>query len=64
MLAATLYFGLDRGLPLEFENLDPKGRDAAAWIAEAPKRSAQALAADVTLLGELYTIMKREGLVE
>ena len=64
MLAATLYFGLDRGLPLEFEGLEPKGKNAAAWIAETPRRQAEAMAMDVALLHELFGVMKKEGLLD
>jgi hypothetical protein len=64
MLAATLYFGLDRGLPLEFEGLNPKGRDAERWIAEAPRRQAEAMARDAALLLELFAVMKESGLVD
>lgn len=64
MLAATLYFGLDRGLPLEFDGLSPKGRDAATWIAEEPKRRAEALAQDVALVQEVILAMARAGMLE
>ena len=64
MLAATLYFGLDRGLPLEFEGLNPKGRDAERWIAEAPRRQAEAMARDAALLLELFAVMKKSGLLD
>lgn len=64
MLAATLYFGLDRGLPLEFEGLQPKGRNAAAWIAAEPRRQKEALLRDVQLTQELFIVMARAGMIE
>lgn len=64
MLAATLYFGLDRGLPLEFEGLSPKGKGAAAWTENAPRRQTEALLQDVRLTKELFDAMGRAGMLE
>lgn len=57
MLVVTLHLGIDKELPLEFEGLLPKGREAESWIADAPQRQASALMRDLTAMQEVATKM-------
>ena len=61
MLAATLQYGIDKGVPLEFEGLVAKGRLAEKHMAKMKQRRDAPGLEDVALQIKLFEAMKRAG---